>query len=255
MRIGVLLALVTCALFAPGCGRRASVLNAQSASPSWTLPKAGDTADYIIATSVQTVPGLTPGTPTATQGRRKVTVSKATNHGRTIPASIEQDIEVKEEIAQTLGVLSKSSTVITWLGIDGQGNAYLLGESLDGVTWDVVTDSNPPQYMPATVSPGSSWSYCAHFASGNTESCTNSCTGTENITTPAGSFQAVKVDVTWSRTGMRGADVSLRGNKWLARELPYVLEIKTESNMASKVASMQFQAHSEETLQSFSHGR
>lgn len=229
-----------------GCGRQGSVASARKGT---TLPAIGDTADYSIDSDVNA--GVPDGHVPQIVGSRKYTVVESPGHGRSVPSYVTRTLDLREEIVQQLGGLSKSRVVISWLGIDASGNVYLLGEALDGVNWEVVSDTNPPVYMPAEVKPGSSWQYVAHFAGGNTESCVNNCVGSEAIITPSGTFQSLKVSYDASRTGVNGADVRMSGHRWLGAGLPYVFEVRNEYGGKFTLGGIPVDTRTVESLQAF----
>ena len=250
------LALLVVPVLLAGCGNHGRLVTTAQTAPRRTAPApvVGDAVQYEMTITGQI--GISGSSmPIDSSSHRDVTVTEAANHGGTVPSSITRTFEIREESVQSVGVMKSQTTVISWLGEDAAGNLYLLGESLDGVTWDVVTDRTAPIYMPAVIGPGSSWKYCARFASGNTESCDNTCLGAEDVTTPAGSFRALKVSTKFSRTGVRGTDVNLQSTKWLAQDIPCVLEVKSEYDMTSSIAGSPCTTHSVETMQSFHRGR
>lgn len=203
-------------------------------------PAVGDTAEYVTSSAVAGMQST---------GHRKVSVVQSANHGRSIPSYITRTFDVREDTLQNLGGVSKSRTVITWLGVDNKGNVYLLGVSMDGRNWDVVSDSDPPVCMPCEIMPGSSWKYDARLASGNTTSLNCSCVGTESMSTPAGTFEALKLTISFSYTGMGG--VSYSGYEWVCSAISYVLTLKTDVNSTVKLGAFSQNVRLVETLQSF----
>ena len=231
-----LAAVLAMLLLLAGCGGP-SVTTRRAVGPGAWAPKIGDTAEYETSTAF-VLPGAQ--TPTQVSGSMRSTIVAATNHGRSLPSYIARTFDVRDEITAGTGLRSRSRMVLHWRGVDATGNVYLLGESLDGTTWDVVTDPDPPVYMPAEIKPGISWRYVTHFASGSTESSESTCVCTEELATAAGSFHTLKVSVAYTRTGTGAANVT--GCTWLASSVPSVFDVKSEYDGTTPIGGMQVTA-------------
>jgi hypothetical protein len=234
-------------LMLSGCGHRSSKSAARRAM---TIPAVGDSAEFATESVVHA--GSVAGPVAAkTEGGITYTVAEGVNRGRAVPAFITRTFELRGESLHQAGCLSTSRVVSGWLGIDSSGNTYLLGEAMDGANWEVVTDKNPPMCFPARIQPGCSWSYVAHFNTGNTESCTYRCVGTEDITTPSGPVHAWKASIDFSRTGVNGTDLHATGYLWFATDVPFVCETKTEQDITYQIAGMPVTTHFVKTLQAY----
>jgi hypothetical protein len=223
----IVVAMVVFLLPLAGCGRNTSVASHQSGHrQSKTTPVIGDTAEHSLTTTTS----IADQSPIAGHGQRKCTITDSANHGRSIPSHIIKTFDFREDTENQVGTRSKQRTFITWFGLDAEGNCYLLGESEDGMTWDVVTDAAPPMYMPSKLNVGASWSYTAHFASGATESVASTCVGMERVKTPSGGFQAYKLN---SRIERKGANIS--GYIWVSPDAPLVFEVAADINVSTDV--------------------
>lgn len=202
-----------------GCNHTTPVTSANIGQIGRTSPHIGDKAAYSIKNTLPKIGNTT----VESGGSRTYTVAASGNHGRSLPPYITRTFDLQEDIRQHVEFLRTSRTVIIWLGEDASANLYLLGESLDGKSWDIVTDADPPLYMPSQMKVGSWWRYTANFNSGNTETAAYQCVGTESISTPAGPFDAYKLGVEFSRTPFQS---KVTGYDWLPRNLPIVFELK-----------------------------
>lgn len=219
------LGLVILALLCPGCGRRSPSISSTSTrrTGQWATPMVGD---KVVRANMMTV-AIAPGTTNNVRptGQQILTILESTNHGRVLPPSIVRTFDVREDILTSLGGLSRSRFLVTWFGLDAQGNTYILGESDDGLRWDLFTDSDPPVCFPATIQPGSSWGYTAHFASGGVESVEMKCLRTEKLNTSAGVFDAYVASGVVTRKGSR-----MQTQVWLSPSVPAVFELKVEGD-------------------------
>jgi hypothetical protein len=221
-------------LLLSGCGRVSTVTNSGTTRQSrpWADVSVGDCVEYrfdnTMTTDMQFGKLGSQGT-----GHRTTTITEGGAHGRSVPSWLVRTFEVREDQVVTLHGGSESRTILTWLGADASGNLYLLGEAPDGSNWSVVTDSRPPLWMPAEVKPGSTWSYIAHFANGDTESCEYRYVGSEVMKTPVGDLNAVKVSCTFARSG-----ASMSGYEWFSPSIPVVFEVRQEVTRAQQIGGI-----------------
>ncbi len=241
------------ALAVPGCSSHSpSITSVQTSQRNVSaVPTVGDTADYTIAGEIQMATGLGSGKGVACDGHKTITVTQAANHGRSFGSYIKSTWELRTDSVQTLGGLNESSAAIVWHGADASGNIYLLGRSPDGVSWDVVTDAEPPVCIPSELKPGTTWQYTAHFGSGSIESSAESCIGAEEVKTPAGTFPTLKVSCNLSKTAVRGANVNLNGHTWACSGTPHAVEVKSDNIANMQLQGATFQSHIVTTLQSY----
>lgn len=215
-----------------GCDRQTSVTDSRATSGVNRLPKVGDTAEYSIVYFLGT---SDVNTEPLANGRRTCRITTSANRGRELPSHIVRSFDVREDI-ETKGGLSKATNTVTvWLGEDKLGNLYLLGACLDGSTWDVVTDANPPLYMPHRIQEGASWSYVAHFASGATESLAFEYVGRETMMIAEGQHEAYKLKTYMSHSLLQ---ITASGYTWLPVDPPFLFELKSELESKSSVLGM-----------------
>lgn len=217
--------LLIVVLLVAGCGRKVALTPGQSPR----LPMTGDTANY----TTHAIMGVdNSGLPNDTDDT--ITIQTGTNHGSMPPPSIVQTFDIKHDTERK----GASKTSITWLGLDAQYNAYLLGLSLDGKEWDLVTNQTLPLVYPATLKVGQSWSYDATFASGMTQSFTATVAGTEWLSTQAGKFETYKVDetITQTLTSVLGTTKTpTSGSVWIS---PQALGLDIQSNLSTETGGL-----------------
>gem|GEM_PF-5082751 len=216
-------AVVGCLLYLTGCSQRGAVTGVSQSSQGRVAVRIGDTAEYSLNTRLAHSVGKDASLRAI--GSKRYTVVAGANHGRSLPSFIIRTYELREDSKQRAGLMSRSRTFVSWLGEDQSGNIYLLGESLEGVEWDVVTDANPPLQWPCAIKEGDSWEYSAHFASGGVETVSFKCVGTERLKTPAGEYDALKLSLAMSHTRL-GVDTT--GYTWVTPSLPFLFELRDE---------------------------
>lgn len=126
------------------------------------------------------------------KGTDIISVEAASNHDRALPSKIVRTFDIKEVTNLDSG---QSNTSIMWCGQDVSGTIYLLGMSKNGLDWGLVTDASYPVDTPSRLANGMAWSYTAHFSNGESLSQNSKIVGIERISTPAGEFDAYKVQV------------------------------------------------------------
>jgi hypothetical protein len=234
-----------------GCGTRPGSVHARPRTR--TTPAIGDQADYTISTRVSSI--FDGNDFNLATGSRSYDVSASPGHGRSVPSYIIRTFDLTETITQHLAGSESKQVVVCWFGADAPGNVYLLAESLDGLNWDVVRDTDLPVYMPSDVKPGSSWQYVVHFASGNSETSVNRCVGLEKLQTPSGAFLSYKIEYTDTRTGVRGADVTMTGQRWLGTTVPYLFEVGNDFRGQTTLGGIPTRTHTLQTLKAISFSR
>jgi len=235
------------------CSQKGAVTSASSGRQGVRASaKVGDRAEYSLNFTTQIMTGNRSSIPAKVTGHKTVTVVASTNHGRSVPPQIVTTYDVRSDTQQQGRGGSRSRTTIAWCGEDSSGNVYLLGESQDGVKWDVVTDINPPIILPSKLKVGDSWSYVAHLSSGSTESYAMKCVGVERLRTPAGEYDTYKV----GRTGTHsGVGVTLSGYAWLTLSLPLVFEVRVQQSSDLTLHGIPTRVVGENILQSVSLAR
>jgi hypothetical protein len=232
-----------------GCSHRVAVTGSSSSRLVRTTPRVGDRAEYstIDDTQVMAIRGM----PIQSKmvGREVVTVLAGDNHGRPIPPYIVRTYEIRCDNEIESGGRDKSWTDSIWCGEDRLGNIYLLAESQDGVTWDLVKDARPPIVMPYKINIGDSWSYVAHLSSGGTESLDMKCICKEKLKTPVGEYEAYKISENTTSTDL---GVSMSGYIWIAPSLPFVFELKRQNSGESSAQGIPATVSTEYMLQELS---
>lgn len=226
----IILCIVILSSLLIGCNHKTSITPGNSGQQTRTSPHIGDQAKY---TNVMDIQGGQQLNVTG-NGNRTYTIVAANNNRRTVPSNIINTFDLREDITQRIGNRNKTHIVMTWIGEDITGNLYRLGESVDGSTWDIVKDTNPPLYMPSKIKVGYWWKSVANFESGNIESITYRCYGIESLSTPLGTLKAYKLsrDVTDTRF-----KTSLTGFVWIPLTLPIVFELKESNDVTNPLAN------------------
>lgn len=248
-RILLATAILVCLLHVVGCSQRGAVTGTAQSPQGRSTVRIGDKAEYSLNSKASSSVGSS--ATLRVTGSKRYTVVAGKNHGRSVPSFIVRTYDLREDSEQRAGLMSRSRTIVSWLGEDSSANIYVLGESLDGVRWDVVTDANPPMEMPCAIKEGDSWGYSAHFASGGVESVSFKCLGKEMLKTPTGEYEAYKLSLAMSDTRLR---VDMTGYTWVTPSLPLLFELKDEysTKVSLPVASDVEQVH---LLTSFSLAR
>lgn len=225
------LCLVVLSILAMGCKHGSVLTSTNIAQKARTSPRIGDKAVYTAKNVAPKIP-IIGGEST---GQRTDTIINSGKHRRSLPSYITGTFDLKEDSIQRVGLSQKRHTVITWFGEDADGNLYLLGDSFDGKPWDIVTNPDPPMYLPSKMKVGTWWKCIANFNGGNTESIIFQCLGKESVSTPLGNLDAYKINVDYSDTRLQ---TKMTGSMWMPQNLPAVFALKESYNVTNSLLTI-----------------
>ncbi|MHB1455552.1 MAG: hypothetical protein ACYC0V_01415 [Armatimonadota bacterium] len=213
-----------------GCSHRTPVTSANIIQQSRKIPHVGDRAVYSMKFNDSS------GRYPQGSGSMIYTVVTAEKHGRSLPSYIIKNYEIKMDVTLRRLSSSKNYTVNVWHGIDAAGNVYLLGISIDGETWDIVSDDNPPIYIPANIKVGLSWKCALNCRNGKAASYEFVCVAKENIPTIMGNQDAYKLKL---KSAYLGKGIQT-GFVWVATNIPPEFKLKEEGESTNTDSSQRF---------------
>lgn len=223
--------LTILAIFVMGCNHGSAVTPANIGQIGRASPHIGDKATYTIDINASNPLGSS----AKGGGRRIYTILASSNHGRTLPSYIIRTFDLQADTTQRIGIGGAKRTTVIWIGEDASGNLYRLGVSYDGKSWDVVSNPDPPLYVPSKIKVGYAWTSVANFESGNVESLLYKCVGIESMQTPLGNIEAYRLSADVSHTR---SQTKSTGFVWIPRTLPIVFELRESYDAATPLGNI-----------------